>query len=336
MKRKLNQEANYIITSTPDDIVMGLFGGITLYIFEILPYLESQSIFPAWNIKSLNYGKGPDFTVIPGVFDLAYEPDLSSLQEIKLTSIHQSHAQTLGNDWQYLSKLWNSYFKIPDRIILKADKVGDLSGTLGLHYRGTDKKIANWDTNGVSQDEYIILIKDFLKTHNEVSSVFIATDEFSFVKRFQEEFPKIQIINLGEVEFHLDSAISATKADHALLDCLLLSRCKFMINTSSALSAFAKVFNPELECYRVAASKLFGEMPYFPVAYIPKLTSDNPECKKILNRLFQDDWLQDKSRNKKYENSFATFERSTRDIQLWKLKNKYFNFYSKLRNKIRF
>lgn len=334
MKKELDPENNYIITTTPNEIVMGLFGGITLHIFEILPYLHSKSVLPAWNIKSSNYGKQPDFTIIPGVFDLAYEPDLSSLKEVELSTIRRDHVRTLGNDWHYLNKLWSSYFKIPGRIVSEADKVGNLSETLGLHYRGTDKITSNWDTNCITQDEYIILIKDFLKNHKEISSVFIATDEFSFVRKFKEEFPLMQVINLGEVEFHLDPANSPTKADDAVLDCLVLSRCKYMINTSSALSAFSKVLNPDLECYRVAASKLFGEMPYFPVAYIPKLTSSNFECQKILDRLFEDDWLLNKRKSKKYNVPFSTRKRSARAILEWRLRKKYLRLIGRIRNKI--
>ena len=186
---------NYVISTKPDDIVMGLFGGIILHIFEILPYLYSKSIYPAWNIKSLNYGKKPDFKIIPGVFDLTYDPDLNSNKEINLMSIRRNHASTLGNDWYQLNTLWNSYFKIPERIISKADEVGDLSETLGLHYRGTDKITSNWDTNSITQDEYIILIKDFLGSHKAIKSVFIATDEFSFITKFKQQFSHLK--NLG-------------------------------------------------------------------------------------------------------------------------------------------
>ncbi len=335
MKKNSVSHNNILITTEPNDIVMGLFGGVTLFVFEILPYLHAQSIFPAWNIKSINYGKEPDFTIIPGVFDIAYQtPDINSATEINLLDLRKKHQKTLGNDWNYLNELWTTYFKIPERIFEEADKVGDLSNALGLHYRGTDKKAAKWDTNEVSQDEFILLAEDFLQRHEEISSVFIATDEFAFVEKFKERFKKINVINLGEVEFHLDESASATKADRALLDCVLLSRCKHMINTSSALSAFAKIFNPNLDCYRVAASKLFAEIPYFPVAYIPKLTSENPECQKILNRSLSGDWLQNKNRNKKYELPFATHERSKAAILKWKIQKEYRHFLKRIEIKM--
>ena len=330
MNQELDPNNNYLITTTPDEIKIGLFGGIILFIFEVLPYLHSKSIFPAWDIKSPNYGKKPHFTVIPGVLDLAYEPQLSSQKEINLSKLRKSHSSVLGNDWKYLNKLWNSYFKIPNRIASRADSVGDLSEMLGLHYRGTDKNLSSWDTNPVTQDEYITVIKNFIVNHTDILSIFIATDEYSFVEKFKTELPEMRIINLGEIESHLQPTESSLKADGALLDCLLLSRCKYLINTSSALSGFAKVLNPDLECYRMAASKLFSDIPYFPIAYIPKLTSDNFECQTILNELFRDDWLQNKKAHEKYKIPFATYKRNKKTI----FQNKYFNLMLMLKSKI--
>src|SRR6202022_4371104 len=91
-------------------------------------------------------------------------------------------------------------------------------------------------------------------------------------------FINLPVINLGEVEFHMAAEHTVTRAektDRAMLDCVLLSRCECLIETSSALPSFAKLLNPKLEIYRCAASKLFGKlytnMPYFPVAHVPVL-----------------------------------------------------------------
>jgi hypothetical protein len=82
-----------------------------------------------------------------------------------------------------------------------------------------------------------------------------------------------------------------TEADRAVIDCLALSRCAVVLNTSSALSAFSKVLNPDLEIYRCAASKMFADIPYFPIAYIPRYESDDVVVAEILARTMADDWL---------------------------------------------
>jgi hypothetical protein len=118
---------------------------------------------------------------------------------------------------------------------------------------------------------------------------------------------------------------SFSKGDHALLDCLLLSRCRYLLKCQSALSGFSKVLNPRLEAYRLSANKLpswsWGN-PYFPDAYLPKLTSKNPECQKILDDLFTDDWTLDRVAAKKFGGSFKyrlrkRYMRRERGVPKW-------------------
>jgi hypothetical protein len=60
--------------------------------------------------------------------------------------------------------------------------------------------------------------------------------------------------------------------------------------TSSALPSFAKIIQPNLEIYRVAASKIFGSTPYFPVAYIPTYSSSSEKIAAMVDRLMIGDW----------------------------------------------
>jgi len=169
---------------------------------------------------------------------------------------------------------------------------------LGIHYRGTDKQTTSWDSNPISQDEYLTIVADFLEARDDFEVIFAATDEFSFVEKLRG-FSKLPVVSLGEVEFHLateHSTSRAEKTDRALLDCVLLSRCACVLETSSALPSFAKLFNPSLEIYRSSASKLFGKlytnMPYFPVAHIPVVPARGIKAAEILQRTIQQDWTE--------------------------------------------
>ena len=62
------------ISSEAEEFQQGLFGNIFYNTFQILPYLHSRQIFPAWQVRSTTYGDPPDFLTIPGAFDLAYTP----------------------------------------------------------------------------------------------------------------------------------------------------------------------------------------------------------------------------------------------------------------------
>ena len=303
------EKINYKITTTNEDLKEGLFGQIVLFIYEILPFLYAESIFPEWDIKSKLYGTPADHTIIPGAFDIAYTSGSTLIEEIKLRELRENHTSVLGGDWVYMHRLWHTYFKIPSRIISRADGIGDLSNSLGIHYRGTDKSRGTFDSNPVSYDEYITLISDFISTHDSIKSIFVATDEFEFVKKIKQHFISYQILNLGKVDFHLRETDTGEKADRAVLDCLLLSRCKYVVMTTSALSGFSKILNPNLECYRVTASRLFTDIPYFPIAYIPRLTTSDTNCLKILKKLYKGDWIENKKANRKFNHVFQTKKR---------------------------
>lgn len=211
---------------------------------------------------------------------------------VPLKVLRKKYCNVLGNDWNELSRLWNAYFKIPQRIVDQADSVPGLDTAIGLHYRGTDKLTNTTDSNPITAETFLTLTLDFLASRPETQRIFAATDDFSFVEKLRKAV-QLPVINLGEVGFHKQTGPQVDpiqKADRALLDCLLLSRCKSVLQTSSALSSFAKILNPNLEIYRCASSKLFAEIPYFPVAYVPQLSLPNPEAHRILEASMADDW----------------------------------------------
>lgn len=261
-----------------DELDQGLFGQAFYYLMQLLPYLHAEGIYPQWAVRTKHYADPPNFLTIPGVLDLAYTPPPGPYRMLTLNEMRRRHAHVLGNDWHALKRLWDLYFRVPDRIIEASRNVLPAGKVLGVHYRGTDKQLNNWDSNPISKQEFLALLRELLEGRPEFTSIFAATDEFAFVREL-ERVTSLPVLSLGEVEFHMASQHSTTraeKADRAMLDCVLLSLCSCVLETSSALPSFAKLLNPDLEIYRTAASKLFGklytEMPYFPVAQIPVST----------------------------------------------------------------
>jgi hypothetical protein len=293
--------------STPKPpIFRKVFGNVFYHTFQMLPYLLSKGIFPAWEIRATQYGAAPDFVTIPGALDLAYQPPEGPFRRVSLSELRRRHARVLGNDWAELSRVWHSYFKIPARIQQSADSLFPTGRVLGLHYRGNDKLTSLDDSNPISQDSFLTLVRDFLDRSPAFDVIFAATDEFSFVEKLRNTI-NLPVINLGEVGFH--KAINQTtppeeKTDRAVLDCVLLSRCSCLIETSSALPSFTKILNPDIEIYRTAASKLFSDMPYFPVAHIPILPVTGPEARAILDATLVADWTHN-PRMDRFKKTFA-------------------------------
>ncbi len=267
-------------------MVDGLFGQVFLWVFECLPYLYEKKLFPAWNIETALYG-----VAIPGTIDLAYVPPQPK-RTVKLVRMRELRRHVLGNDFTTLGQLWQRYFRIPERIERAAAEVGPLDDALGVHYRGNDKQSASWDTNPVDHADYATLIKGFLNDRPELKRVFLATDDVAFPE-FLRNALSVPTVCLGAAGFHKAASTPDTltnKADRALLDCVLLSRCRAVLLTSSALPSFAKILNPKLEIYRVAASKFFTNTPYFPVAYIPVYRPHTDDARAIIERLMEGDW----------------------------------------------
>lgn len=281
------------ICTAVDDLEEGLFGQVLLWVFELLPWLDGQGLRAEWDIRSRLYGAGAQHRVLPGVFDaVGPGPGKGVLPRRSLLWLRTGRVSVLGNDWTALHQLWQRHFAVPPRVLARAEAVGLPPACLGLHFRGTDKNRASLDTNPVSVDEFLSLVAAFLAERPGLASLFVASDEPGLLDRVRARWPQRQVFGLGDVPFHKGPADGPDKADRALLDCLLLSRCEVVLKSSSALSGFAKVLNPDLEIYRFAASKVFTEVPYFPDAWIPPLRLRDPAAESLLQRLMAGDWSQ--------------------------------------------
>ncbi len=312
------------VSSQPEELQQGLFGQVFYYVFQILPYLDARGIFPQWEIRSTHYGDAPEALTIPGVLELAYAPPKGPYRRVSIEELRRRHAHVLGNDWEALHRMWHRYFRIPERILRFSEAHALPGRTLGVHYRGTDKQQSPWDSNPISQEQYIVLVREFLSGREEFEAIFAASDEPAFVEKLRASVA-LPVASLGEVDFHLSAEPTVSRserADRALLDCLLLSRCGCVVETSSALPSFAKLLQPQLEIYRCAASKLFGKlfsnMPYFPVAHIPILPVSSAAAEEVLRHTMQGDWTEEPGMSR-FRTGFASAPRWPRNHRLFSL-----------------
>ncbi len=275
---------NVKIFANPGELTEGLFGQILLYPFRLLADLQRAEIYPEWAIASRRYGVPPDFLAIPGILDLAYVPEPAD-ESIDIRQAPQRWPSLPVGDWHENHRLFDAYFRIPVRTLAKADSFPPCE--LGLHYRGTDKNRDFAQTNPVSVGEFLALAKAFTQG-KEIRRVFVASDDTGFIERVGETL-QTETISTGTAwGWSYESQWNREKGDHAVLDCLLLSRCRWALKCQSALSGFAKVLNPDLEIYKVASARLVDGIPYFPDAYIPVL--QNAEVQGLVDHLMRGDW----------------------------------------------
>ena len=116
--------------------------------------------------------------------------------------------------------------------------------TVGIHWRGTDK------TNDEAEPIAFQTLREAVERHaTDCDTVFVATDEPAFAAFVRRTFPDKRVITWSRPtggRFQDDLEDNLRKGRDAILDCLLLARCSLLIKTPSVLSAWSKVFAPDL------------------------------------------------------------------------------------------
>ena len=302
-----------LIYTSDEYLTEGLFACITS-LFRVLPILEKNNIDPAtvsWNIATKNYGP-----IFPNT--LEFKKNTVTTQE-KLIDLKEfdnlPYKVMFGDDFHDLNRLFFKYFSIPKCLNDIAISL-QLQDYLGIHFRGTDRQFDDMMTHPMLEDEFYIIIDNYIKLHN-ITKIFLATDNANLYKYLIKNHPTIHIktarpmrknlywrfdnktllrtSKFGNPNYGIEhNQLTLTEnAKYAMIDMLCLSKCHTVLKSSSALSAYAKIINPDLKIYRINACKMFCKIPYFPDAYIPLLHLNperNSESGSILKTIQQEDW----------------------------------------------
>lgn len=241
----------------------GFFAHVTWCTY-ILSYCHDRGLIPhitSGNPKYTDPERGPDFIAyffeIPGQARARARP-IESATIRKIEEIGLPTYCIAGLTLERASMLRARYMPIRAEIV---DEVERFAGehfvpgrVLGVHYRGTDKQA---EAPPVSRERCRDAIRAYLAQHPEVERIFAASDEASFIRFIEEEFPSLPVVSCDDRRSEGDVAIHHTDMGHgnydkgrqALVNCLLLSRCDALIRTASSLSGWASVFNPKLPVY---------------------------------------------------------------------------------------
>lgn len=169
--------------------------------------------------------------------------------------IFQSYRATSLISRQRAYELIQKYVKVKPEIASEIDQFVNEYFTapfvIGVHYRGTDK-ITTGEAGFVSYDTIIQKVVEVVKEYDLTDyKVYVATDETNFLNYIQRHFPE-QVVyqeatrSSTKTPIHLKSKNPYQIGKEAVIDALLLSKCDYLIRTSSNLSQASTYFNPKM------------------------------------------------------------------------------------------
>ncbi|MCP4316808.1 MAG: hypothetical protein GY789_12545 [Hyphomicrobiales bacterium] len=84
--------------------------------------------------------------------------------------------------------------------------------------------------------------------------IFAASDQEQFIDRLKRRYGD-RVLSYEAIRtrgkrnpFELEDGKGYRKGEDVLIDCLLLSKCDYLLKCTSAVGEFAMYFNPDLEC----------------------------------------------------------------------------------------
>lgn len=216
--------------------------------------LHNEDFFSPIFIEKDRINKKIEYTEITNILDFKFKKDYNKLLDLKMSS--------------YLVK---KYISIKPEILKEIDefcsKNFNSKKVAGLHYRGTDK---HEEAPSVSYEEAKDKLEKYLKKTPTIDTVFVASDDVKFIKFIRESSLPYKIVyredsarsdNGKPVHLQKNRDRKLVNKD-AIINSLLLSRCNILIKTSSTLSAWSKIFNPDLPV--IMLNRPYDDFLWFP------------------------------------------------------------------------
>ena len=288
-----------LIYSESKDFTEGIYGQCLTHLLEVLYYMENNQVINkdtniSFDIKTLNNGNLiPTFIKPKNICEIDENIKIN-FRKYRIEKRIDSYFALNTQSFYKANEIFNRYFVFNDFITQEISNLNISNNSLGIHYRGTDKNYDRGQANPITQDEMLLIIKDYFK-NNTVDKIYCCSDEQSFIDKMLLEYPdKIIVYNqlrsdnsnnygffrIGKNHPNRDDLTNAS-----IIDMLALSKCKTVIKSSSALSSFSKIINPYINLYTVCAMKC----GWFPAAVAEKYKTDSEDIQNILKRTMKGD-----------------------------------------------
>jgi hypothetical protein len=245
----------------------GFFAVLQLILF-ILTHCKEKGLLPDISARGGSYGD------VDGSIDWfarcfertkSYGPQIEEriLRKDRLWTASVSNVQQLGFRRRYeeklelneASRLFLEHYRPSSSIQSEVDslvrKLSVNSFTLGVHYRGTDKA---HEAGRVSWNTFVDAVGKTIAEEPRITGILVSSDEPQFLDyaRQQRFACPVNVIpssylSINGKPVHFSGHDGLQIGREALVGSLLLSRCGFLVKTASYLSAWSKIFNPELK-----------------------------------------------------------------------------------------
>jgi hypothetical protein len=275
------QRANEGIFSIEIESVSGFFAVMQTILF-ILLYCEENGLYPDISAKRGIYGEATGTVDWFGaLFDAIKIPDPSIASRLHARSDFRTSqikgVEELGFRTRYdrdlslakASALFDDYYRPSAGVLKDVDSVCERlsisSSTLAVHYRGTDKV---HEAGMVSPSLICDAVETIARSRSGFEQILLASDDITFIEYFKSHPFKLPIAVAPAVygskagkAIHFSGHPGLAIGREALVTCLLLSRCGFLIKTPSYLSGWAKIFNPLLPVWLISPLLSRGLFP---------------------------------------------------------------------------
>jgi hypothetical protein len=239
----------------------GFFSVMQMVLF-ILMHCEEKGLTPRISARGGLYGDPEGKIDWFSKYFESVRPSTGSMASQKVRTSTVSDLVQLGFRQRYearlriesASALFLSHYRpaapIRDEVsaICKRLEIG--KSTLGVHFRGTDKKV---EAMTVPWGDFCRLVESTLADHPHLTNIFVSSDEQTFIDFFcawpfsrPVKVAPAKLLANGDMPIHFSGYPGLEIGREALVSSLLLSNCGFVVKTPSYLSAWSKIFNPSL------------------------------------------------------------------------------------------
>jgi hypothetical protein len=239
----------------------GFFSVMQMVLF-ILMYCEEKCLTPCISARGGIYGDHEGKIDWFAAYFERVQPSADATPARKLKTSTVRDLVQLGFRRRYecrlelksASALFLSHYRpathVAEEVAAICKRLDISRSTLGVHYRGTDKKL---EAVPVSWTEFCELVQATLDENPGLTDIFVSSDEPAFIEFFTAwRFGKpikvapAKLLANGGVPVHFSGYPGLEIGREALLSSLLLSKCGYLVKTPSYLSAWSKIFEPSL------------------------------------------------------------------------------------------